>query len=274
MQVWLQSKGVHVGSIVKKSFFRVRPHIGNPDKFRQTMLELSKPTRQFQVQQTIDEPLRITKIAGQPWWPEGVQRPKCKYGHDMSFIAQILLSDVPLSNLPDNALLSFHYCDTCTSEGRMSYGWFDKENKSYDLSLFYDIDKKKPDMKGLLAPSLTKQYSISFRDVEEVLGGFCEDVNIAPVDIPKDFPQGKDDFDEDIYPGLKHVSKSKVGGWASWAQFAQWPVNEYGERFRFLGQLDWKLFAGSPWSGGGYAYIFITNKTDGELRAELVIQVT
>ena len=191
----------------------------------------------------------------------------------MNFVVQILLSDVPLSDMPANALLSFHYCDECTMGGRMSFGCFDKQNKGYDLTIFYDINKAKADMKGLLAPSLTKSYNISFRDVEEVPGGLCEDANINHVNLPKDFPHGKDEFNENIYPGLKHVSNSKVGGWPSWVQYPEWPLHN-GERYKFLGQLDWKLFEGTPWCIGGYAYIFIINETDFKLKAELVIQVT
>jgi hypothetical protein len=273
MRLWLRTRGIHIGSVVKKSFFRVKPRIGDPDKFRQTMLRYARKTREFQVQEGAGEPLPITKIAGQSWWPEGIQRPKCKYGHAMNFVAQIFLPDVPLPNMPENSLLSFHYCDQCTSDGRTSYGWIDKENRGYDLSIFYDIDKRKPDMKGLLAPSMTKSYNISFRDVEEVPGGLCEDANIEPVDTPRDFPQGRDDFDEDIYPGLKHVAKSKIGGWPTWLQFPEWPVNQQGDRYKFLGQLDWRLFDGTPWSGGN-AYLFITVDNNKKCKAELVIQIT
>jgi|GEM_PF-1942502 len=274
MQLWLRSRGVPVGFPVKKSFFRIEPCIGNPDKFRQAMLRHQKKTREFHVQEGENEPSPVTKIAGQPWWPEGIQRPKCKCGHAMNFIAQFLLSDVPLPNMPENSLLSFHYCDKCTSDGRMSYGWVDKENSGYDLSIFYDINKTKSDMRGLLAPSLTKLYRVSFRDIEEVPGGLCEDANINLVDQPKDYPQSKDDFDENIYPGLKHVGKSKIGGWPTWAQFPKWPVNQQGEKYEFLGQLDWRLFNGTPWCTGGYAYLFITEDDNKKYDVELVIQVT
>ena len=73
-------------------------------------------------------------------------------------------------------------------------------------------------MKGLLAPSLTKSYDTSFRDLEEVPGGLCKDANIEWVNLPKDFPLVKDDFDEDIYPGLKHLSYSMIGGLPNWLQ--------------------------------------------------------
>jgi uncharacterized protein YwqG len=273
-QIWLRSKGVHGGFPIKKSFFKIKPRIGDPDKFRQAMLRHAKKTREFQVLEGADEPLPVTKIAGKPWWPEGIQRPICRFGHKMNFIAQILLSDVPISNMPQNSLLSFHYCDQCTSDGKMSYGWYDKENRGYDLSIFDNIDNQATDTKGIVASSLTKSYSISFRDIEEVPGGLCEDTDIDTVDQPKDFPQGKDDFDENIYLGLKHVSKSKIGGWPSWEQYPEWPVNEDGNKYEFLGQFDWRLFVGAPWSCGGYAYLFITQDKNGKYKAEMVIQVT
>jgi uncharacterized protein YwqG len=238
------------------------------------MLRHAKRTREFQVLEGADKPLPVTKIAGKPWWPEGIKRPICKFGHNMNFIAQILLSDVPLPNMAQNSLLSFHYCDKCTSDGKMSYGWHDKKNRSYDLSIFDNVSIQTADIKGLVAKQLTKSYGVSFRDIEEVPGGLCEDANIEIVDQPKDYPQGKDEFDENIYPGLKHVSKSKIGGWPSWAQFPEWPVNEDGKKYEFIGQLDWKLFDGMPWCMGGYAYLFITQDENENYKAEMVIQVT
>jgi len=132
----------------------------------------------------------------------------------MNFVCQILLSDVFMPDMRANALLSFRYCNECTMCGRMSFGCFDKHNSGYDLTIFCDIDKAQADMKGSLVPSLTKPYGVSFRDVEEVPGGLCEDADIDHVNLPHDFPQGKDDFDVDIYPGLKHVSNFKIGGLA------------------------------------------------------------
>jgi uncharacterized protein YwqG len=243
------------------------------EEFRNKMLGLAKPTREFKVSEGGEGPLPVTKIGGEPWWPQGVPRPECKDGHAMNFVAQILLSDVPLPDMPANALLSFHYCNECTENGRMSFGCFDEENRGYDLTILYDVHKAKADMKGLLAPSLTKSYDISFRDLEEVPGGLCNDADIEWANLPKDFPQGKDDFDEDIYPGLKHVSNSKIGGWPNWVQHPEWPLNN-GEPYAFIGQLDWQLFEELPWCAGGYAYLFVAEDDDGRLKAELVIQVT
>lgn len=273
MQIWLRSKGVRAGPILNKHFFKIQPPIGDPEKFLQEMLKHAKPTREFLVSEGGFEPLPVPQIAGQPWWPEGIARPKCKNGHNMNFIVQIFLSDVPLPDMPASALLSFHYCDECTMEGKMSWGWNDTENRGYDLSIFYDVGQRKPDSLGLVASSLTKTYRISFRDLEEVPNDE-EDAHINHVDLPKDYPQGRCDFDENIYPGLKHIAKSKIGGWPTWAQYPQWPTNDVGEKFLFLGQLDWKLFEGTPWCLGGYAYLFITKDDNAKLKAELLIQTT
>ncbi len=263
-------------SVLKKSgLLKVCPQ-KNPmsaEQFQEVMLKLVKPTREFQVSEGADEALAVTKIAGAPWWPRGVAKPRCRHGHEMSFVAQILLSDVPLDGMPENSLLSFHYCDQCTQEGRMAFGCFDTENRGYDLRVLHDVDKAQADMKGLSVPSMTKSYSISFRDVEEVPGGLAEDAGIKHDNMPINFPQGHGDFDEDIYPGLKHIFNSKIGGWPSWAQYPEWPLHN-GKRYRFLGQLDWKLFEGAPWCTGGYAYLFVVEEENGKLKAEMSIQVT
>ena len=257
-----RTKGLPQASVLRDSgLFKVCPRDPmSKEEFCRELLKLAKPTREFQVSEGGFDPLSVTKISGQPWWPEGLPRPTCKDGHSMNFVAQVLLSDVPLPDMPANTLVSFHYCDECTMAGRMSFGCFDKQNRGYDLTILHDTDKANADTKGLLVPSLTKSYIVSFRDVEEVPGGLCEDADIKFVNLPQDFPQQNDDFDEDIYPGLKHVHNSKIGGWPSWAQNPEWPLNN-GERYKFLGQLDWKLFEGTPWCIGGYAYLFIAKET-------------
>ena len=70
------------------------------------------------------------------------------------------------------------------------------------------------------------------------------------------------------------MAKSKIGGWPTWVQFPEWPVNQQGEKYKFLGQLDWRLFDGTPWCSGGYAYLFISVDNNTKCKAELAIQVT
>lgn len=272
LYLFCRHRGLPQAAILKENLLRVNPCTGDPEKFRQDMLKFTKPTREFQVEPGGQEPEPITKISGQPWWPEGVERPKCKHGHYMNFVAQILLSDVPGLNLPEHTLLSFHYCDTCTCEGRMPWGWEDKENQGYEVSILYDTDKQKPDGRGLVAEQYGTSYKVTFREINEVPA--YEDAGIEHKDLPKDYPCGKDDFDEDIYPGPKHVSKSKIGGWPSWAQYPTWPCDDKGNKYEFIAQFDWWLFEHSAWAAGGYAYLFITRDADLKLKGELVIQVT
>jgi uncharacterized protein YwqG len=269
---WFQSRRLPQAAIIKENFFRVSPHTGDAEKFRQDMLKYAKPTRELQVQPGGQEPEPITKISGQPWWPEGIERPKCKHGHYMNFVAQVLLSDVPGLSLPDNTLLSFHYCDTCTMEGRMPFGWEDKQNRGYDISILQDIDKRKPDSRGFAAAQYGTSYKVTFREINEVPA--YEDAGIVHKDIPKDYPQGKDDFDENIYPGLQHVARAKIGGWPNWVQYPTWPCDDNGKNYEFIAQYDWMLFDNSAWAGGGYAYLFIIRETDSKIKGELIIQTT
>ena len=100
------------------------------------------------------------KVITSQWEIPDYIRHKCKDGHNMSFIAQILLSYVPLPDMPENTLLSFHYCNECTMAGRMSWGCNDAENRGYELSIIHDIDQREPDSFRLVEPSLTKSYNI------------------------------------------------------------------------------------------------------------------
>jgi hypothetical protein len=272
LYLWCRHRGLPQDAILKENLFRVNPHVGDPELFRQVMLKLSKPTRELQVQPGGQEPDPVTKISGQPWWPQGVERPKCKHGHYMNFVAQVLLSDVPGLNLPEHTLLSFHYCDTCTMEGRMPFGWEDRENHGYDVSIHLDIDKRKSDGRGLVATQYGTSYKTTFREFIEVPG--YEDACVMHKDRPKDYPQGKDDFDENIYPGLKHVAKAKIGGWPSWVQYPTWPCDDGGKKYEFIAQFDWMLFENSAWAGGGHAYLFLIREADSTLKGELVIQTT
>ncbi|MDH4202885.1 MAG: YwqG family protein [Phycisphaerae bacterium] len=274
LYLWFRSKGLPQASVLKNSsLFKVNPRMGDPEKFRQQMLQFIKPTRELVLQDGTGEALPTTKIAGEPWWPEGVERPKCKDGHLMHFIAQILLSDVPLPDMPKDALLSFHYCEECAECGNMPWGYADDRRDGYDLRIFYDINQKRSDNLGMVVNSHMNSYNISLRDVEEV-PNHEDDANIQFSDLPDDYPQGKDDFDENVYPGLKHVHKSKVGGWPSWVQYPEWPTNEKGDKQSFLGQFDWWTFDGYPWCAGGYAYLFLSKDESAKLKAELLIQTT
>ena len=82
----------------------------------------------------------VTKISGVPWWPADLLRPTCGYGHNMSFMMQCRLSDVPGFHHLHDSLVSFHYCDECMLEGNMSFGWNCFTNKTgYDVSVITDV---------------------------------------------------------------------------------------------------------------------------------------
>lgn len=245
----------------------------SPDEFRSVMRKHLQVTRELILTPGDPGPLCITKLSGLPWWPAGTARPVCERGHAMPFVAQIRLSDVPILAQGEDCLLSFHYCEQCVSEGNMAWGWNDKANKGYDISIFFDLDTKKPDREGLLHDPILDAYEVSFREVLEVPHDYQE-VGLRFADRPGDYPQKTGDFDEHIYPGLVHVAKSKVGGWPTWVQGPEWPEAQLGETIRFVCQLDWGVCDRAPWCVGGYAYLFVREREGKALEGQLVIQVT
>jgi uncharacterized protein YwqG len=195
----------------------------------------------------------------------------CAKGHAMSFIAQVLLADVPALNEYSDKLLSFHYCDECSKEGKMSFGWGGPNSEGYDVTIHETTTETQMDGLGLLAESIVDAYSASFRDVEEVPG--YADTCVLFTKRPEDYPAGKSDFDEEIYPGLIHVARSKLGGWPTWEQSPQWPRDRPQEWLGFVLQFDLHLCPNTPWCNGN-AYIFVKPSKEGGLRGEFVLQVT
>jgi len=242
--------------------------------FVEKMEEFKRPTREMLV--SLGDPgcKPITKISGVPWWPEGIKRPTCSKGHLMSFMGQFLLSDVPGFESHVDSLVSFHYCQECSYEGNMSWGWEDGENMSgYDISILTSVSSKKADNLGAVAKVVIEPHSVALREAMEV-PGVCDMLDICP-DVPEEYPQDEDDFDENVYPGLVHVSKRKLGGWPSWVQDACPPETTDNEQLHFLGQLDWWLCEDATWASGGYAYLFIISSKDCNiLRVERALQTT
>lgn len=216
----------------------------------------------------------VTKISGVPWWPRGRERPACRAGHPMSFVLQVQLQDVPGFDARDNAdtLIYFHYCIECSDAGNMSFGWDDSRGKSgYDVSIIKNIHSLTSDGLGLVCRQIVEPHSVILREVVEI--PTLEDLWMLLPDLPDDYPQGKDDLDENVYPGLIHVHKRKLGGWPSWVQHPNPPTTESGERVYFIGQLDWWLCANSPWCTG-YVYLFLKSTNDHELNGDIVLQTT
>ena len=243
------------------------------DDFREQLRKLQRPTREMIV--TLGDPgcEPVTKISGVPWWPTDVPRPTCGHGHSMSFMAQFRLADVPAFESYPDSLVSFHYCEQCSYDGNMSFGWDCSFNKSgYDVSVITGVNAKQPDGLGTVGEAVIDPHSVAFRDVMDV-PGYEDTVNLLPT-TPNDYPQGADDFDEGIYPGVTHVAKRKLGGWPTWVQHPNPPENSNQEQLSFIGQLDWHLCDRASWGSGGYAYVFLISCDGQTCRGQLALQTT
>ncbi|GMV94074.1 MAG: hypothetical protein AMXMBFR82_38520 [Candidatus Hydrogenedentota bacterium] len=251
----------------------IRVADGGDAGFRDRLLEHQKPTRELVLSPGDQGCKPITKISGEPWWPARLPRPTCGLGHTMSFMAQFRISDVPGFESETDSLVSFHYCQSCSYEGNMSFGWDCERNKSgYDVSILTNITTREPDGLETVAEVVIKPHAVTCRDVMEVPG--YEDTIDLVLDQPDDYPGGKDDLDEEIYPGVVHVAHSKLGGWPTWVQRPVPPPVGDSERLAFVAQLDWSLCDRSPWCSGGYAYLFLIHNGTNMLRGELAIQTT
>lgn len=245
----------------------------SPSEFHKQLIEYQRPVREMIVTPGDPGCEPITKISGIPWWPSNQPRPYCDYGHAMSFMAQVRLSDVPTFESYRDSLISFHYCQECSYEGRMAFGWNDTldDKKRYDVAIIDNIKEKQPDCLGAIAEVVIEPQSVKFRDTMEAPG--YEETLLNLSSIPDDYPQGLDDFDENIYPGVIHIAKRKVGGWPTWVQHPKPPETAAHEKLHFLGQLDGWLCDQSSWCTG-YAYLFLISSEDQILRGELSIQTT
>ncbi len=248
----------------------VRPYI-SPDEFRSQLRNHSEKTRELVLKPGDSGPEPVTKIGDVPWWPTGRPRPVCGKGHPMTFIAQVLLADVPTLENYSDRILSFHYCDECSKEGKMSFGWGGPNPEGYDVTILPAPAGTQIDGLGLLAEPIVDAHSVSFRNVEEAPG--YADTCALFTKRPEGYPARKSDSDDEIYPGLIHVGRSKLGGWPTWVQSAQWPRDKPQEWLAFVLQLDGHLCPRTPWCNG-YAYLFVKPTKMEELNGELVLQVT
>jgi uncharacterized protein YwqG len=244
-----------------------------PDEFRERLLEYQRPAREMILTSGDPGCKPISKISGVPWWPSDLGRPVCGRGHRMSFMAQFRLSDVPSFEQQQDILVSFHYCQECAYEGMMSFGWNCPFNKpGYEISIITGISSRRPDLLGTVAEVVIDPQTVRFREVIEAPG--YEDTLLLLPDVPEDYPQGRSDLDESIYPDVIHVANRKLGGWPTWVQYPDPPKVADQERLTFLAQLDWLLCDRATWGGGGYAYLFLIGTCDEVLRGELAIQTT
>lgn len=237
--------------------------------FKKELRTHQRTTRRMRLRAGDPGCLPVTKISGSPWWPASRPRPRCGLGHSMSFMAQVRLADVP--GLEERReLLSFHYCQQCAYDGRMSFGCHDDGAEGYEVTLLTADEKKATDGLATVAEVVIPPRRVALRNVREVPG--YEQTSIMLPDLPDDYPGGKDDFDERIYPGCRHVARSKLGGWPSWVQPPEPPTIREGEVLHFVAQLDCELCEDTTWAGGGYAYLFLVVDESDKPRGELVVQ--
>lgn len=213
----------------------------------------------------------VTKIGGAPWWPTGIRRPVCEHGHLMEFVVQIRLADLP-EQPGDRGLLSFHYCNQCSLDGKMSFGFNDYfNNRGYEVRVIERPEDEVPDGLGAVTPGTLPPSSVAFSNYLEVP---------SADDMPSDLSQGAalpenyyNSGEENDYRGLIHRRAEKLGGWPSWPQSATWPEQQ-GRRMSFVVQIDAMLGRHTAWGGGGCAMVFISNSSSLPRTGELCIQTT
>jgi uncharacterized protein YwqG len=235
------------------------------------------PTHKIKLIEKTTGQSSITRIGGNPWWPEGTERPRCEDGHNMSFIAQINLSDLPQNESNILGLVSFHYCIQCQYEGNMAFGWNHEENKNYDIRVFSDLNIQVDGKPQAGEPILPEQVA----DFEKVLE--IPDVNDLPLDVSEIVPDEFFDFtppDYDqfsfipsdiVWPNLKHVHGTKIGGHPTWVQDPEWPPGTMDGRMKFVAQLDGLVGEIASWADGA-AFLFIDKDEKGKLIAEMGLQ--
>ncbi len=186
---------------------------------------------------------------------------------------QIAAKDVPgLSSQPQESLIVFHYCNQCSP-----FGWpYDDTYSlpgSYDVRLFQNVNNYPVDSFGILTESPLAASEVKLSEVTEIPGSQDLPIEIGEL-AGDDYPCFSDDFSDDVFPGLKHVQRSKIGGWPSWVQNNDWPLDRNGEKMCFLCQIDYEHGKNTLWGGGGYAYLFIENMELENPAGEMVIQDT
>lgn len=249
------------------------------EKWVETFVKFAVPTNKMILSEAKDIPTTSTKVGGSPWWPENEPRPVCVKGHPMTFIAQINLSDLPLEGTTFRGLYSFHYCNQCMYEGNMAFGWKDDQNKGYDVRVFEDLEKTE-DSLGFVSKTVLESKRVELIRIDEV-----PEVNDLPPGIyeliPDAFfeyePPDNDNFSvipgDNIYPGLKHVHSSKIGGAPTWVQDPEWPNSSEGHKMKFVAQLDCKIGEESAWAGGT-AFLFLYKNSKGFFETEMLLQST
>jgi Domain of unknown function (DUF1963) len=243
-------------------------------------------------------PLPVTKFAGVPWWPKGTPRPVCPEGHDMGFVAQVRLADVPGWE-SDPGLLSFHYCYEC-----MWY-WGYTESKGYAVTILSPTEQGETDGLGSIGATDHKPYAVAFYDysLPVALPEHPDATWYADAD-PDDAEATRERVEEEIQNfalreryGLVHSgelpspsllpdigtegvyradyaefapgsgNRSRLGGPPSWMQSPEFPTNATGEPLLFVAQLDWVM--------ASHSFYLFASPSDYPIRTgEMVFQST
>jgi len=241
-----------------------RNNMKDPATFVKKLAKFERPFIRLELSEGDPGPLPVMKLGGVPWWPKGIERPRCVDGHDMGFVAQIRLDEVPGFDQPP-MLLSFHYCEICTYEGKMPFGWEDAGHQlRYRLSLFRDLERTSVDGLGIVGESRIAAQKAEYAPGRETLG---------IEDIWERFPETRGPGGIPASAEFVHEERTKIGGWPSWVQQPVRPQDEMGNQMDFVGQLDLYACPDSAWCTG-YAYLFASPPAEDEQEAELIIQTT
>ncbi len=204
-----------------------------------------------------------SKLWWKPFWPQGVEVPRCNAWHHHSFIAQIISDDIP--NFPKSKIIYFHYCEACSRNGNMSWWQIDEIKDRYAITIVNKYDKfscqKSERMEGA---EVMKEWKIIFSSrVETVSLEEAEVISKSP-NIPDITRLMLDDLDEE--DKIYNYWESKLWGYPSWLQGYENPWNN----FRFAFQLSGEICPDTSWCNGN-VYIFVDfNKNVWEL----VLQTT
>lgn len=239
--------------------------------------KFEKPTNKMLLQEMENPCHPVSSIGGAPWWPKGTERPKCEKGHFMSFIAQINLSDLPNQNEAMSGLFSFHYCIECQHEGNMAFGWYYEKNKNYDVRVFQYLNVENDGL-GIVSGPIIPSRIVKLEKIEEI-----PNINDLPLNVNEMIPDEFFEFEppdydpyklipgDTVWPNMKHVHGSKIGGHPTWVQDPKWPTTPDGKRMKFIAQLDGIIGEGASWPNGT-AFLFIYESSAGEYIAEMGLQ--
>jgi len=78
-------------------------------------------------------------------------------------------------------------------------------------------------------------------------------------------------FDESQFPDLVHIPVSKLGGWPTWVQDAEWPRDHPKEDLTFVAQLSALGHDRETWCEG-MLYLFVHPANRGNRKAKMLLQ--